>query len=155
VAYDSRPDTYAHIARVQHFVLSCAHALMARAEVHDASKLVDPELATFNEYTPKLRETTYGSDDYKRYLAEMGKALEHHYAENSHHPEHFEDGIQGMTLLDVVEMLCDWIAACERHPDGDIDRSISQNRERFGYGDDLERILRNTVEVLSPARLRS
>jgi hypothetical protein len=87
-------------------------------------------------------------DEYKSYLTGMGEALKHHYAHNSHHPEHYEDGIAGMSLLDLVEMLCDWKAATERHADGDLRRSIEQNQERFGYSDELRSILENTAREL-------
>lgn len=145
--YDSRPDTLAHISVVQGHLLRVAADLKRRALVHDRSKLVEPEKAIFDEYSPKLRDTTYGSEEYEQYRREMGVALDHHYAANRHHPEHFEDGIRGMTLVDLVEMLCDWKAAVERHDDGDLRRSIDINQERFGYGDELRRILENTVEA--------
>jgi hypothetical protein len=40
-----------------------------------------------------------------------------------------------MDLVQVIEMLADWKAATLRHADGDLARSIEQNAERFGYGD--------------------
>lgn len=76
----------------------------------------------------------------------MKPALDHHYAHNRHHPEHFPDGIRGMSLLDLVEMLADWKAATERHADGDLARSIEINQARFGYGDELKVVLRNTAK---------
>jgi hypothetical protein len=79
----------------------------------------------------------------------MGEALQHHYEVNRHHPEHFPNGIDDMNLLDVIEMLADWKAATLRHADGDLDRSITQNAERFGYGAQLEGILRNTARQLA------
>jgi hypothetical protein len=54
------------------------------------------------------------------------------------------------SLLDILEMLCDWKAAALRHNDGDIRRSIEINQERFGYSDDLKQILLNTLPVLEP-----
>ena len=81
-------------------------------------------------------------------LAAMKPALDHHYAANSHHPEHYEKGILGMSLLDLIEMLCDWKAATHRHKDGDIRRSIEINQQRFGYSDSLKQIFLNTVSVL-------
>lgn len=33
--------------------------------------------------------------------------LDHHYQNNDHHPEHFELGINGMNLLQLLEMLAD------------------------------------------------
>lgn len=148
MSYDSRPDTHEHIRTVQRFVLGCVNDLIHRARVHDDSKLKDPELATFNEYTPKLAGSTYGSDEYKSFLAGMKPALDHHYAANSHHPEHYEDGFLGMNLLDVVEMLCDWKAATMRHADGNLRRSIEINQERFGYDDQVKRLLLNTLPFI-------
>lgn len=146
--YDSRPDTWAHIHTVQGYVLRIAADLTVRAWEHDQSKLESPEVEVFDEFTPKLRDSTYGSDEYKEFLAAMGKGLEHHYNANSHHPENHARGIQDMTLLDIVEMLCDWKAATERHADGDIERSIRQNAERFGYGQEMERLLLNTADAM-------
>jgi hypothetical protein len=53
--------------------------------------------------------------------------------------------LKGMTLVDLVEMFCDWCAATERHADGDIQKSITLNKERFQFGDVLESIFRNTA----------
>jgi hypothetical protein len=89
MAYDSTPDTQAHIARVRHFIGQIVKNLWGRADAHDASKLVSPEKEVFDRVTPKLRGLTYGSPEYHASLAEMGEALRHHYQHNSHHPEHF------------------------------------------------------------------
>ena len=70
---------------------------------------------------------------------------------NRHHPEHFgEDGIRGMNLPDVVEMLCDWKAASERTKDGATCGRPSRRSTRSGsgYGDELRDVLLNTLEVL-------
>ena len=151
--YDSRPETYEHIAAVRHLLLGCATNLIQRADEHDASKLVPPELEAFDEFTPKLKDTVYGSDEYRGFLRQMKPALAHHYASNSHHPEHFgEDGILGMNLLDVVEMLCDWAAAVHRTKDGDLIASIETlNADRFGYDEQIKRLLLNTVRDLGLA----
>lgn len=146
--YDSRPETYEHIKVVRSFLNKSIKELMDRAQEHDASKLVDPELATFDEYTSKLKTSTYGSEKYQSQLHGMGDALDHHYANNRHHPQHFSNGIEGMNLLDLVEMICDWLAAVQRHDDGDIRKSIEISQERFGYSDQLKQILHNTVDAL-------
>ncbi len=143
---DSRPATYEHIQTVQRLLNNQIRDLVGRSERHDQSKLVSPEVEVFDEFTPKLAGSTYGSDEYKSFLAGMKPALDHHYAANSHHPEHYSEGIRGMTLLDVLEMLCDWKAATMRHNDGDIRKSIEINQKRFGYSDELKQILSNTVD---------
>lgn len=146
MTYDSRPATYEHIDKVRGLLLACAEELLHRAHDHDRSKLEDPELATFDEFTPKLAGMVYGSDEYKACLEAMGPALAHHYTHNSHHPEHYPNGVRGMTLLDVVEMLCDWKAASLRTKDGDLRASLDLNQDRFDYSEDLQAIFRNTLD---------
>lgn len=151
-SYDSRPETYEHITVVRGYLLDCAMELIRRADVHDQSKLEAPELEAFDTYTPKLKDTVYGSAQYKRYLQLMKPALGHHYANNRHHPEFHKDGILGMNLLDLTEMLCDWAAAVRRSKDGDLLASIETlNQERFDYDDQIKRLLLNTVRDLGLA----
>jgi hypothetical protein len=52
--------------------------------------------------------------------------------------------VDGMTLLDLVEMFCDWKAATERHADGSIEKSIQHNKGRFKLTDQLASILENS-----------
>lgn len=146
--YDSSVETLKHIQQVQRFLIGFAMELMKRAMVHDASKLEDPEKSTFDEWTPKLAAATYNSPEYKAMLTEIQPALKHHYARNSHHPEHFPDGIRDMSLADVVEMLCDWKAATLRQHDGNLRISVEQNQGRFRMSDDLKRIFINTLPLL-------
>lgn len=148
MAYDSTGETLKHSQRVGELLADAIEDLLHRSTCHDRSKTEEPELAIFNEYTPKLKEVTYGSEEYKGYLKAMGTALEHHYAHNRHHPEYQVDGINGMSLVDLIEMLADWKAAGERHSDGSLARSLVIQQERFGIGDQLMGILRNTADDL-------
>lgn len=145
--YDSTADTLAHIDEVAGVLEKFSEMLAKRSYDHDQSKLESPEKEVFDEYTPKLRGLTYGSPEYKECLQGLGVALQHHYAHNSHHPEHFEDGIAGMNLIDLVEMFADWAAAVKRHADGDLRKSIEINRKRFGMDTQLVRIFENTVSL--------
>ena len=144
--YDSTQDTLGHIENVRWNIWEFTHELERRGQEHDASKLQPPEKEAFDEVTPKLHGLTYGSDEYKANTSKLGEALKHHYEHNSHHPEHYPNGIDGMTLCDLVEMFCDWKAATERHADGNLERSIEINRERFGMSDQLAAIFQNTRE---------
>jgi hypothetical protein len=161
--YDSRPDTLEHIGKVAANLRAVRENLLQRAEEHDQSKLVSPEVEAFDVATPKLQHLEYGSDEYKQSLKDLGPALDHHLSHNRHHPEFHDQGISGMTLLDLIEMLCDWKAASERmrkptpSPEGqapvpkydsDFERSIDLNQQRFGYTDELCSILKNTAREL-------
>jgi hypothetical protein len=146
MTYDSRNDTIEHAVRVRELLMPVIDELDDRSRIHDASKTQPPEKAIFDEYTPKLRHSTYGSDEYKGFLEGMGEGLAHHYAVNRHHPEHFTDGILGMTLVDLIEMLADWRAATERHDDGNLARSMLVNTDRFDISAQLVQILVNTAD---------
>jgi hypothetical protein len=138
-----------HIETVRNFLDYVAISIMLRGENHDKTKLESPEVEIFEIYTPKLWGTTYGSDEYKQYMKEMQVAIEHHNNSNSHHPEHYANGIKGMSLFDLVEMICDWKAATMRHADGDIMKSIEINQKRFGFSEELKQILINTVQEIA------
>jgi len=154
--YDSRPETLEHIERVRFFMRAAIANLEERASVHDASKLVSPEVEAFDIATPKLAELVYGSPEYKAATDELGAALDHHFAENDHHAQHFPNGVNGMSLMAVMEMLCDWRAASERgkqrtdDPEkvATFESGLEFNFERFGIGEQLAEILRNTVAEL-------
>ena len=146
--YDSTQDTLDHIDKVKEKLWWFEAQLRRRADVHDASKLEPQEKPYFDELSPLLAGVTYGSDEYKELLVRLGPALEHHYANNRHHPEHWPDGIDNMNLVDIVEMFCDWYAASQRHADGDISKSIEYNRTRFDMDNQLYRIFMNTVGMV-------
>lgn len=169
MSYDSRPDTKKHINQVieegvrftsrlrsissnlttasldmlDRFIV----AFQRQIAKHDASKLVSPEKDGFDKYTPMLAKMEYGSNEYKKCRNELQHPyLDHHYANNSHHPEHYKNGINGMNLFDVIEMYCDWKAAVKRNKNGDIKKSIAINEERFQMDKFLADMLRNTVD---------
>ena len=134
-----------HIDTVRKLLKRFACELECRGIGHDRSKLEHPEVQVFAQYISKLEDSTYGSKEYDQFLGEMRQALSHHHARNSHHPEHFDQGVDDMTLVDLVEMFCDWVAATKRHKDGDIFNSIEINTKRFGISDQLQKIFLNTI----------
>lgn len=146
--YDSYKDTMNHINRVRDLLFIVCKNFYSRATAHDQTKLREPEKSIFDIATPKLRSLTYGTEEYKEALVEIKEALDHHYQYNSHHPEHYVNGIDGMSLFDIFEMLVDWKAAGERHEDGCINKSLEINKQRFNISPQLYNILTNTVKEL-------
>lgn len=144
-----RAETLEHIAQVQSYLHAIAQELMMRGTVHDRSKLREPEIGTFARLTPKLKKLEYGTQEYSEALKELGPALKHHYENNSHHPEHYENGIADMTLVDVIEMFCDWMAATKRMKDGgDMRKSVKVNQQRFNMPEMLTQVFLNTIEFV-------
>jgi hypothetical protein len=144
--YDSTKDTLEHIRTVNKIMSKMVMEILSRMQNHDATKLRSPEKEIFDVYTPKLKGSTYGSYEYKLFLKEMKVALDNHYALNTHHPESYTNGVNGMSLIDLIEMLCDWKAATERHADGSIEKSIMINKDRFSMSEQLVEIFQNTVK---------
>ena len=146
-------ETIQHIETVRAYIRDIIDRLTFRAVEHDRVKLETPEVELFAKLTPKLAAATYGSEEYNAFLKELEPALQHHYAHCRHHPEHFDKGINDMTLVDLVEMLCDWKAASLRQHDGNLLKSIEINAKRFGYDDQLKQIFINTAKLFDEMRI--
>jgi len=140
--------TMRHIEQVRNRLNVICAEFMKRAEIHDQSKMQPAEVELFTEYTPKLKDVVYGSDEYKSFFKDLRPALENHYAENSHHPEHYENGVQGMDLFDMLEMVADWSASSMRGKDGDVMKSVELNRTRFNLDPQVVSMVKNTLRNL-------
>lgn len=141
-------ETQKHIEMVRKYIRFMIDRIETRGVKHDASKLETPEVELFTQYTPKLASTTYGSEEYQSYLQGLKPALDHHYASNRHHPEHFVNGVNDMTLIDIIEMFCDWKASTLRMNDGNLLKSIDVNADRFNIDDQLKQIFVNTARMI-------
>lgn len=143
---ETSAQTRDHIDVIRRLLRVFALELLQRGETHDRSKLSRAEVDVFTEFTPKLKTMEYGSEEYKACLSAMAPALKHHYAHNRHHPEFFEDGINGMNLVDLLEMYIDWVASGKRHATGSIEKSIEINKTRFKMSDQVAAIFANTAK---------
>lgn len=141
--YDCTKDVKEHVLSVRMILDEWIRLIKYRGEAHDKSKLNDPEeKALFDHWTPELRQTTFGTEAYKQALDGMGEGVRRHYKANRHHPEHYENGVEGMTLIDLVEMLADWMAAADRQ--GRF-VNLEYARERWSLTPQLVSILANTL----------
>lgn len=98
-----------------------ALAIAKRGRLHDSSKLDEMEFQHL------------WSDDKK-----FEVALKHHHIGNSHHPEHYQNGIYGMSDLDICEMVCDVIARSQEFGTDARDWLFDSDKapKRFGYIND-------------------
>jgi|SRR6478609_2155899 len=146
--YDSTEDTLKHINRVRQLLQIAINELERRALVHDQSKLESPEKEGFDRVGDSAHLKAFGTPEYQEGLDMLGEALTHHYEVNTHHPQHYPNGINGMNLFDMIEMFFDWKAASERYKDSTIQQSVLVNTERFDLSDQLVNLMNNTVEYL-------
>lgn len=141
-------ETYKHVKQVRENLNLVIKELIDRGQKHDDSKFESPEVEIFGEHTEELAKVEYGSEEYKECLARVKPAIDHHYSKNRHHPEHWPNGVNDMTLIDLIETLVDWKAATQRNKNGNIRKSIEINAERYGLSPQLRKIFENTVREL-------
>lgn len=145
---ECKVETMEHIEEVRKNLRWFSDKLQSRGVCHDRSKLESPEVESFAEHNSRLKYLEYGTEEYSRELAELKPALDHHYAKNRHHPEHFDHGINDMNLVDLVEMICDWMASAKRNKNGNILKTLEHNADRFHIDHQLLQILLNTVKAI-------
>lgn len=135
-----------HIHRVQVNMAMFMTQLAFRSAAHDQTKFHKEELPLVVGKAA-MDKLEYMSEEERALVASVETAVKHHYDFNSHHPEHYENGVAGMTLLDVVEMFCDWKAASDASPGGGLLNSIEKSKERFDLDPQLVAIFENTARV--------
>ena len=152
--YSSIPETLNHIGEVRKAINHICIELLKRGIDHDKSKMKSPEVEVFDKFTPLLKNMKFGSPEYEDGKKKMSVALDHHYANNPHHPEYFDvnaflkglndNPIEAMNLIDIIEMFCDWYAASKRNKGGNLDDSITKCGKDFKINKQLLQIFRNT-----------
>lgn len=138
--------TFKHMSKVRNHLDCFVHALLKRGEVHDQSKLQEPELSAYSAVFDELKQAKFNSPEYEKGLEKIAPAIKHHRENNSHHPEFYEDGVDGMDLVDLIEMYCDWKAASERNADGDFSRSLDICGKKYKLSNQLDSIFKNTYK---------
>jgi len=136
-----------HISNVRRHLSVIVALLQARANKHDESKLEEPEFSMWSKMDEEPR-WPYGSDEYFEKLSRYAYVFEQHYKDrrNRHHPEHFEGGIKDMNLIDIIEMLCDWLGYKGILSRTEAIKIAETQMKRYGFSDDLCALLKNTLE---------
>lgn len=138
-----------HIKRAQSRMHAVIERLIARALDHDRSRMEEPELSGFLAMEAAIRgEMAYGSPEYKEAIAASRMASELHYSNNAHHPEHYREGVSGMSLLDILIWLADCKAGSETVSNGGMLDSLEYLRNRYAIGNQLYSILQSTIKEL-------
>lgn len=135
--------TQGHIYNVRKLINKFADVLRTKGDLHDQSKLEEPEIYGWAAMDLEPRYA-YGSHEYFDKLNRFADVFKHHYAVNTHHPEHFKNPEQEMTLVDMIEMLCDWFAYKQ---DVSLEEGIAliyDQCDRFKFSKTIRNLLINT-----------
>ena len=133
-----------HISRVRRHINTFIQLLIRRAENHDKSKLEEPELSWWKEMDKEPRYP-YGSEEYKQKIKRWNKVFKHHYQYNRHHPEHYEYGVSEMTLIDIVEMMCDWLGYKDTTTVTEALKVCDEQMARYDISEELRQVIFNTL----------
>lgn len=133
-----------HISRVRRHINTFIQLLIRRAENHDKSKLEEPELSWWKEMDKEPRYP-YGSEEYKQKIKRWNKVFKHHYQYNRHHPEYYEYGVSEMTLIDIVEMMCDWLGYKDTTIVTEALKVCDEQMARYDISEELRQIIFNTL----------
>lgn len=136
-----------HIRQVQFYLVGCIQNLQHRLLLHDDSKLHEPERSAYEGLDEAVASVPFGSDEYQQVVKEhLGDALAHHYQHNPHHPSHYPNGVQGMSLFDLLEMLADLRAVCDDKGKAIIDLDVNKRNDQMS--DEVYQILLNTIKEM-------
>lgn len=134
-----------HKELVAHYLNRITHELALRGIHHDDSKFSDEEYEAYSKLAKECAEVPFGSSEHKSIVRKYRPAVEHHFAANPHHPDYHEAGVAGMTLVDLVEMLCDWKAASQRPGGTPLKESLPGSIKHFKIEPQLASVLENTI----------
>ena len=135
--------TQEHIDNVRLLLGIFSDVLREKGENHDKSKLEEPEIYGWMAMDREPRYK-YGTKEYYEKMRKYAAIFDHHYAVNTHHPEHFKSPENEMTLIDAIEMLCDWFAYKRDVDKEDALYLIRSQCIRFGFSESFKNLLSNT-----------
>jgi len=119
--------------------IDLGHQLIANGFIHDSSKFRGIEwqqlVANDNLETTKLK---------------LKMAIYQHHSTNLHHPEAWVGGIKSMSLVYLLELLCDWKARSEESGTSLMDYINNSATKRFGFdkNDEVYKILIKYMDLL-------
>lgn len=138
-------DTILHVSEVQENLEQISSDLRKRGFAHDRTKFQAFEFDSFVYNREKFKKANYGTPEYQECVELVKPAVEHHHHNNSHHTEFYDNGINGMNLMDLCEMIADWKAAARRSPDLDLVDTLDYAYKKYGIGTQLGEIIANTL----------
>lgn len=134
-----------HVHNVEKKLLKLIQILTKRAGEHDKSKLTPPECYGW-DLMDKEPKYPYGSPEYFEKMQRYNYVFKHHYSVNSHHPEHYPQGVLDMDLIDMCEMLCDWLSYKDSFTRKEGIEVIIKQCQRFNVPPEIELMLIHTFE---------
>ena len=137
-----------HKEGVKNYLEIITMLLNTRALTHDNSKSSEEEYKYYKMANSVNRNDFKTYEEYLDYITPtLNKGLKHHYENNRHHPEFFDNGIDDMTLIDIMEMIADWCIAIKQNGK-DLYEEIQYNFDKYNVSEQLRKIIINTYKYI-------
>ncbi len=130
------------------YCLKIGLKLIYRGLIHDLSKYGWKETKHFYPNIFKLKQTEYGTEEYRELLRQVKPAITEHYSKNRHHPEYYDGTVKQMSFVDEMEFILDCIAATRKNKNGDPIKSIEHNKVRFQYDETRVELYKKILKEL-------
>jgi hypothetical protein len=142
-------DAILHVSEVRENIASVNAELVRRGIAHDRTKFQALEFDAFVSTRDAFKKANYGTPEYQACVDAVKPAVDHHHGNNRHHTSYHENGVNDMSLIDIVEMICDWKAASRRSPDKKFIDTLDYAFDKYGIDSQLQGIIRNTLRDLA------
>ncbi len=138
-------ETILHVSEVSENMEVIASELRKRGIAHDRTKFQSLEFDAFVSTREQFKKANYGTPEYQACVDAVKPAVDHHHQNNQHHTGFHPNGVSDMSLIDLAEMVADWKAAERRSPDKKLVDTLDYAFNKYGIGEQLGRILKNTL----------
>ena len=131
-------------ALVQDKLSTVARELISRGRHHDNSTLGSPELEIYHRHFNEYRMYKFGDPRRDEVMNHMAEAIGHHFQYNDHHPEHFDNGINDMNLIQLMQFTAAIMSWSEQEQ-VDIFELLPIIRDKCGMSDQVYQLIQNTI----------
>lgn len=135
---------YEHRALVHDKMATVSRDINTRARHHDQSSLNGSEFRIYEEHFDELQKYPMFDPRRDAVLKEMRVATMYHHNANDHHPEHFDDGINGMNLIQMIEFVADIMSQSEQNGI-DVYEMLPLLKDQYDISSQLYQVILNTV----------
>lgn len=122
-----------------------AEDLRIRAMIHDNSKILDTN--EFKALIGIINDKSCLKNSSAKLSSLKQDAIELHWENNSHHPEHFEN-IRDMQKIDKIEMVCDWAARSQQYKTDLLKFFEERQESRFHFPSDIYSELLEYIHIV-------
>ena len=141
-----------HKTAVEISMNKLAKRIRIRGSRHDNSAMSGLEHAIGSMYSKHKLPTHWISDPTTlgNYPKDIQSAIKSHYENNDHHPEHFENGMYDMNIIQLTEMICDVFETLRENgvSQSDVHHHIEHMCNNYNIAEPLSSIIKNTIVQL-------